>query len=154
MEALKNFKLISLFLGGLLGGFGFLFVGLKSPKAIGDLKTFENPISDIWEEENKISSHEVIRFTGRNGNYKFMGWSPHQDLIDDEVAIGETIKVWSDVGDNYWIWKIEKNSQVLLSYDEFLSSMKTNKYGGIAASIFAFIVSGVAAWALVKQTTS
>ena len=154
MEALKNLKLVSLFLGGLVGEFGFLFVGLKSPKTIDELKTFEKPISDIWEEENKISSHNVIRFTGRNGNYKFMEWSPHQDLIDDEVAIGETIKVWSDVGDNYWIWKIEKNGQILLSYEEFMRSMKTNKYGSIAASIFAFIVSGVAAWALVKQTTS
>lgn len=72
MEAFKNLKLVSLFLGGLLGGFGFLFAGLKSAKAI----------------------------------------------------------------------------------DEFLGSMKTNRYGSIAASIFAFIVSGVAASALVKQTTS
>ena len=73
-------------------------------------------------------------------------WQMYSDLF--------VHRFWSDLGDNYWIWQIEKNSQVLLSYDEFLSSMKTNKYGGIAASIFAFIVSGVAAWALVKQTTS
>ena len=48
MEALKNLKLVSLFLGGLVGEFGFLFVGLESPKTIDELKTFEKQLSTIY----------------------------------------------------------------------------------------------------------
>jgi hypothetical protein len=112
---------------------GLVWKTLARPiPAKGELKLIEGEVRDvasgIGDPKTRGDSYPVIHIVGRIGAYCYLGWFPRSDRIRELIKPGDRIRFLSDTPDgNRWVWEIEKDGAVVVSYDEVRAAVSANR---------------------------
>jgi hypothetical protein len=73
------------------------------------------------------STYPVLTFLETPGTYHYLDWFPRAEQIPTLVRPGNQITIWTDAGRNNWVWQIEKDNQLIVSYQEVRDAVESNE---------------------------
>jgi len=109
------------------------------------LKTFEALITSVAASrpESPEPSKIEFRFSGKSAVYSYPGSFPSRRVLDS-LRPGDRVRVWSDVGETYSLFQVEKDGAVMLSYADAAEGWRDQKRSSwiYVAVLFAIAVMG------------
>ncbi|MBL9200491.1 MAG: hypothetical protein JNL39_08290 [Opitutaceae bacterium] len=92
----------------------------------------EGTVGSVFSESRKnrysTATFPAIRIVGRTATYRYLDWFPDPDRIHRLVEAGDKVRFLSDTPDgNRWIWHLEKDGKVIVSYDEVFAAVRSNR---------------------------
>lgn len=140
--------LLALFVGGVMG-----WNCLMHPLPLrSELAVIEGTIAEVGTATRPSSREDVefpvIRLNGYVHEFKYLDWFPMPERIEG-LHPGEHVRLLSDTNRNHWLWELQRDGQVIISYEEIAATVKHNRRSRPYLAIFLLVLgTGSGLWYL------
>lgn len=111
----------------LIGGIVLLLRSFSEPIPIEKLEKVSGKVRlDYDTRSYRGFSEQYPVFVIKGSRYKYLDWFPNAEGITSLVRDGEEVTIWTDRGDNNWVWQIEQNGQIVIPYSEVRNAIASN----------------------------
>ena len=116
------------------GGIGILVHYFKPQPRLDQLDKITGIVEHTTGEYNvsqKTVQYPALRIGESRERYGYMNWFPRSSQLTSVVRAGEPATIWTDSGNNKFIWQIEQNGQTMVRYEEIRDAIIANKQAEI-----------------------
>ncbi len=120
--------------GLLRGGIGILVHYFKPQPRLDQLDKLTGIVQHTTGEytvSQKTVQYPALRIGESRERYGYMNWFPRSSQLTSVVRAGEPATIWTDSGNNKFIWQIEQNGQTLVRYEEIRDAIIANNQAEI-----------------------
>jgi hypothetical protein len=117
------------------------------------LTRFEETILGVSERAPRDGGEPTyyeIRFLGKKGKYSYPFWFPNSTVVGG-LQLDDKVVVWSDVGDSYRIFQLQKDGVNLIAYDAVNKAARNDKRFDLGLAIMLGTAATYGVWRFSKN---
>ena len=103
------------------------FVGLPAES---DLTKVKGTVTEVLMVERMYkfmtTEHPAISISGYSEPFLYLDWFPEPEAFMQEIRSGDHVVLLSDMGKNNWIWKIQKEGNIIVAYADIRKAVASN----------------------------
>jgi len=99
--------------------------------------------ADVEERRSRRSKskHLVVRIGDKPAAY-YVDRFPEYEQVVGSIKAGDRVTAWVDVGNNNYIWQLDKGDKRIVSYEQVAAAQRSNDSGNALFGVL-FLVFGV-----------
>jgi len=149
---MRQLRLLVVAIGGFIAGAVLITRYYAELPRLDELSQVSGEVRfDTETRTSRYSSarYPVLMLGGSSVRYTYLDWFPRADELTDLVRPGDHITIWTDP-EKRWVWQIEKNSGLVIRYEEVRDAVASNERFDLILGIGMLIVGALASVAFVR----